>query len=398
MSEYFISPIDPRDRRAQAEMDELLRQEGIRRDANLDYSCGLYTEDYEMAGTGSCFGSTMRCLAVRKDFQGEGLMNQIVSHLSDVQFARGNTHLFVYTKCSSAKFFADLGFFEIARAEDQAVFMENRRNGFASYLEKLKQDPAPSGTAVSSEVSGTAAVVMNANPFTLGHRCLIETACRNNRLVHLFIVSEDASLVPFAVRKKLVMEGTADLKNIVYHESGPYIISSATFPSYFQKDADAVVESHAKIDLDIFVRIAKALGIDRRVVAEEPFSATTSIYNRIMQEALPPAGIDCMILPRFGVAGPPGHPRRRLGHAGKAGPAHHLRFLPQPRGRAGHRQDPRHRGCCTPLKRPRNPCFSRFSGVFHFAGPAGFEEIKHLNLALFYTVSKPHHLGSMARF
>ena len=305
MSEYFISPIDPRDRRAQAEMDELLRQEGIRRDANLDYSCGLYTEDYEMAGTGSCFGSTMRCLAVRKDFQGEGLMNQIVSHLSDVQFARGNTHLFVYTKCSSAKFFADLGFFEIARAEDQAVFMENRRNGFASYLEKLKQDPAPSGTAVSSEVSGTAAVVMNANPFTLGHRCLIETACRNNRLVHLFIVSEDASLVPFAVRKKLVMEGTADLKNIVYHESGPYIISSATFPSYFQKDADAVVESHAKIDLDIFVRIAKALGIDRRVVAEEPFSATTSIYNRIMQEALPPAGIDCMILPRFGVDGVP---------------------------------------------------------------------------------------------
>ena len=303
MSEYFISPIDPRDRRAQAEMDELLRQEGIRRDANLDYSCGLYTEDYEMAGTGSCFGSTLRCLAVRKDFQGEGLMNQIVSHLSDVQFARGNTHLFVYTKCSSAKFFADLGFFEIARAEDQAVFMENRRNGFASYLEKLKQDPAPSGTAVSSEVSGTAAVVMNANPFTLGHRCLIETACRNNRLVHLFIVSEDASLVPFAVRKKLVMEGTADLKNIVYHESGPYIISSATFPSYFQKDADAVVESHAKIDLDIFVRIAKALGIDRRVVAEEPFSATTSIYNRIMQESLPAAGIDCVIIPRFGIDG-----------------------------------------------------------------------------------------------
>ena len=137
MSDYFVSAIDPRDRRARQQMDDLLRQEGIRRDANLDYSCGLYTEDYDMAGTGSCFGSTLRCLAVSRDHQGEGLMNQIVSHLSDVQFARGNTHLFVYTKCSSAKFFADLGFFEIARAEDQAVFMENRRNGFASYLEKL---------------------------------------------------------------------------------------------------------------------------------------------------------------------------------------------------------------------------------------------------------------------
>ena len=305
MSEYFISPIDPRDRRAQAEMDELLQQEGIRRDANLDYSCGLYNEDYEMAGTGSCFGSTLRCLAVSRDHQGEGLMNQIVSHLSDVQFARGNTHLFVYTKCSSAKFFADLGFFEIARAEDQAVFMENRRNGFASYLEKLKQDPVPADEDLDPDASGTAAVVMNANPFTRGHRALLESACRGNRLVHLFIVSEDASLVPFSVRKQLIREGTADLKNIVFHESGPYIISSATFPSYFQKDADAVVESHARIDLDIFVRIARALGIDRRIVAEEPFSETTNIYNRVMREALPAAGIDCMIIPRFGVEGVP---------------------------------------------------------------------------------------------
>lgn len=305
MSDYFVSAIDPRDRRAQQQMDELLRQEGIRRDANLDYSCGLYTEDYEMAGTGSCFGSTLRCLAVSREHQGEGLMNQIVSHLSDVQFARGNTHLFVYTKCSSAKFFADLGFFEIARAEDQAVFMENRRNGFASYLEKLKQDPVPPEADLDPDASGTAAVVMNGNPFTRGHRALLEAACKRNRLVHLFIVSEDASLVPFPVRKRLILEGTADLKNIVYHESGPYIISSATFPSYFQKDADAVVESHARIDLETFVRIASALGIDRRIVAEEPFSETTNIYNRVMREALPPAGIDCMILPRFGIDGVP---------------------------------------------------------------------------------------------
>ena len=55
MSDYFVSAIDPRDRRAQQQMDDLLRQEGIRRDANLDYSCGLYDEDYEIVGTGSCF-------------------------------------------------------------------------------------------------------------------------------------------------------------------------------------------------------------------------------------------------------------------------------------------------------------------------------------------------------
>ena len=305
MSDYSISEIRKNDRYAVSQMDALLKEEGIRRDGNLDYSCGLYDEDYELVGTGSCFGNTLRCLAVSRAHQGEGLMNEIVTHLINVQFARGNTHLFVYTKCSSAKFFADLGFREIVRIEDQVVFMENSWSGFDSYLKKLKEEtdrqtasfPEPdSGTAAA--VTETAAIVMNANPFTLGHRYLVEKAASENRLLHLFIVSEDASLVPFSVRKQLVMEGTADLKNIVYHDSGPYIISSATFPSYFQKDSDAVIESHARLDIDIFSRIAAALGITRRYVGEEPFSVVTSAYNRIMGEVLPQHGVELVVVPR----------------------------------------------------------------------------------------------------
>lgn len=107
---------------------------------------------------------------------------------------------------------------------------------------------------------------MNANPFTLGHRYLVEQACKENDWLHLFMVSEDASYFPYAVRKRLIKEGTADLKNIIYHDSGPYIISSATFPSYFQKDDLAVIESHANLDLAIFVKIAERLGIKARYV------------------------------------------------------------------------------------------------------------------------------------
>ena len=140
MSDYSISEIRKNDRYAVSQMDALLKEEGIRRDGNLDYSCGLYDEDYELVGTGSCFGNTLRCLAVSHAHQGEGLMNEIVTHLINVQFARGNTHLFVYTKCSSAKFFADLGFREIVRIEDQVVFMENSWSGFDSYLKKLKEE------------------------------------------------------------------------------------------------------------------------------------------------------------------------------------------------------------------------------------------------------------------
>ena len=303
MSEYAISQIYPSDRRANTQINELLLAEGIRRDANLDYTCGMYDEEMNIIATGSCFGNTLRCMAVSSAHQGEGLMNQIVTHLISVQFERGNTHLFLYTKCNSAKFFGDLGFYEIARIDGQIVFMENRKTGFTSYLEKLKKETEQSEvfqrfSCNDSAKTKIAALVMNANPFTLGHQYLVEKAASENDILHLFIVSENQSLVPFSVRKKLVLEGTAHLKNIIYHESGPYIISNATFPSYFQKDADAVMESHANLDLTIFVRIAQALGINCRYVGEEPNSQVTGIYNEIMAKKLPENQIACKIIPR----------------------------------------------------------------------------------------------------
>lgn len=318
MSDYYISQISHNDKTAIQSVTALLQTEGIRLDANLDYTCGMYDDEMNIIATGSCFGNTLRCLAVSSDHQGEGLMNQIISHLIEVQFNRGNTHLFLYTKCSSAKFFGDLGFYEIARIDGQIVFMENRRTGFKNYLKKLedtsaqqiqalteassdntadpKSDHIPQSTAATERK--IAALVMNANPFTLGHQYLVEKAARENDLLHLFIVSEDASLVPFKVRKQLVMEGTAHLDNICYHDSGPYIISNATFPSYFQKDENAVIESHAMLDLTIFTEIAQTLGINRRYVGEEPTSLVTGIYNQIMSEKLPENGIECVIVPR----------------------------------------------------------------------------------------------------
>ena len=288
---YTISKIYPSDKRANRQIDALLEAEGIRRDGNLDYTCGMYDEDMNLIATGSCFGNTLRCMAVSSAHQGEGLMNQIVTHLLDVQYQRGNLHIFLYTKCDSAKFFGDLGFYEIVRIDGQIVFMENRRTGFQDYLDQLAKE--------KEEGKRSAALVMNSNPFTLGHQYLVEKAAAENDILHLFIVSEDASLVPFSVRKKLVMEGTAHLKNIRYHDSGPYIISSATFPSYFQKDQEAVIESHALLDLTVFTRIAQAMNITRRYVGEEPNSLVTGIYNEIMQKKLPENGIECIIVPRL---------------------------------------------------------------------------------------------------
>lgn len=327
---YAISSVGPGDRYMQDEVDALLEREGIHRDQHLDYTAAMLDEDYHVIATGSLFGNTLRCMAVSSDHQGESLMNAIVSHLIEVQYSRGNYHLFLYTKCDSARFFGNLGFYEITRVpEENIVFMENKRTGFRDYLAALQRETqqaestardeanagnpiaghpaeavmAPGGScaagpAALNQRGRVGAIVMNANPFTLGHRYLVEQARAACGVLHLFMVSEDVSLVPFSVRKKLIMEGTKDIPGIIYHEAGSYIISSATFPAYFQKGDNAVIRSQAGIDARIFTQIAAALGITDRFVGDEPTSVVTGIYNEILSTALPEAGVACHIIPR----------------------------------------------------------------------------------------------------
>lgn len=287
-----IRPIRDTDRFARQEMNALLRQEGIRRDANLDYSCGLYDDEEELAAVGSCFGNTIRCLAVAGKYRSQGLLVQVVSHLLDVQARRGNLQVFLYTKPENLAFFTGLGFYEIARS-DSAVFLENRRDGFDRFCSGLK--PA-AGDRI-------AAVVMHANPFTLGHRHLLEQAAKENDGVHLFLLSENTGPIPFCVRRQLVQDGIADLKNVVLQETGPYLISSATFPSYFLRDGDGAIQAQAALDIAVFARIAKTLGIQRRYVGEEPSSHVTALYNQKLAECLPQYGIECHIVPRLQTEG-----------------------------------------------------------------------------------------------
>ena len=286
----WLSSVSPGDRRTMAKVDRLLEQEGIRRDRNLDYICGLFDDEGDLIATGSCFKNTIRCLAVSGEHQGEGLLNRVVGHLMEVQIRRGNAHVFLCTKCQSARFFSDLGFCEIARVDGQLVFMENRRTGFLDYCSDL---------ARTRTEGVSAAVVMHANPFTKGHLHLVERAAAENDTVHLFVLSEESGPIPFAVRKRLVAEGVAHLSNVICHDSGPYIISAATFPSYFLRDEDEVAQVHARLDVAVFARIAASLHVTRRYVGEEPSSGVTAAYNTIMAEELPKTGIECRIIPRL---------------------------------------------------------------------------------------------------
>ena len=318
MSDTFVTAISPGNRRAQAQMDALLAREGIARDRNLTYSAGIFTEDGEMIATGSLFENTLRCMAVDGAHRGEGLMADIVSHLVQVQLERGNTHLFLYTKCDSARYFAPLGFYEIARVDGRLVFMENRRDGFARYLRQLEAQ------AGDLSVPG-AALVMNCNPFTNGHAFLLERAAAENGRVVLFVLSEDKSLVPFADRMAMVRATAAKYPHVTVVSSGSYMISSATFPSYFLKDDALVTRTHADLDATLFTRIAGALNLTRRYVGEEPFSAATAAYNEALAAILPAQGVELRVIPRREADGAPisaSHVRTLIhdGHIGQIRP------------------------------------------------------------------------------
>ncbi|MBR5287414.1 MAG: [Clostridia bacterium] len=313
MSDYYVGPISPRDKRRQAQMDALLAQEGIARDKNLTYSAGIFDDDGQMIATGSLFGNTLRCMAVSGAHRGEGLMADIVAHLVQKQMELGHTHLFLYTKVESEKFFAPLGFTKIAQVGDKLVFMENRRDGFSRYISALKAE-------AYSETPGTA-LVMNANPFTNGHDYLLGKAAAENDRVVLFVLSEDRSLVPYADRMAMVKAAAAKYPNVTVVSSGSYMISSATFPSYFLKDDALVTQTHARLDATLFTRIAQELNLTSRYVGEEPFSAATSAYNEALRAVLPDAGVALRVIPRKEQEGTPisaSHVRKLI-HDGRIG-------------------------------------------------------------------------------
>lgn len=295
MSYFTVERIFPKNAIAMRKVEKLLKEQGIRLDKNLDYICGIYDQQRNLIATGSSFQNTLRCLAVSCQHQGEGLMNTIISHLVSHLYQKGFDHLFLYTKPDATQSFDQLGFVEILNIDDYLSFMENKKDGFEHFLQRLQSTPANS--------TKNAAIVMNANPFTLGHLHLIEKAAAENETVHLFLLEEDASFFPYSVRKRLVEAGTKHLENIIIQPTSYYIISQATFPSYFQKDEQSVIDSHALLDAKLFTKIAEHLNITKRYVGEEPFSEMTRRYNQAMRTAFEDTNLILEIIPRKEVNG-----------------------------------------------------------------------------------------------
>ena len=245
---------------------EFLSREALDYDPAIPFTVNLL-EDDRIVATGSLDGNICKCIAVDPAFQGEGLTATIITQLRQEAFRRGLRHLFLYTKPKNRFLFQGLSFYPVAEAPD-TLLMENVRDGVGQFVASLERPEHP-GTV--------GAIVANCNPFTLGHLYLAEQAAAAVDTLHLFVLSEDKSFFPAADRLELVRQGVAHLKNIFVHPTGDYLISAATFPTYFIKDKDRVPEIRCRLDLEIFANhFAPALGITRRFVGTEPLSPVTT--------------------------------------------------------------------------------------------------------------------------
>lgn len=165
-----------------------------------------------------------------------------------------------------------------------------------AYLDTLRPHRPGDGIA--------GAVLMNSNPFTLGHRHLLAHAASQVDRLFVFVVTEDTQFFSFQDRIEMVRRGAAEFANVTVLPYTAFQATARTHQAYFAKERDPEATLDASDDLAIFgEHIAPLLGITRRFFGHEPLCPVTRQYNQQMHAALPIYGIRTTEIPRHALGG-----------------------------------------------------------------------------------------------
>jgi [citrate (pro-3S)-lyase] ligase len=265
----------------------LVEAQQLRFETPFDDLIGIH-EDGRLVATAARSGFVLKMFAIDEAHQGWAVLGELASALVRLGHAAGHEVFFVFTRPEHASAFEQLNF-RLLAAHGPVALLEYG-GGLEAYL---------AANAHLRRPGRSGAVVVNGNPFTLGHLYLVETAARQVDTLYLFVVTEDRSVFPFVVRYRLAQESTAHVPNVVVLETSRYAVSAATFPSYFLKQRDAAALSQMQLDLRLFgAHLAPAFGVTARFVGQEPYCETTAAYNQVMAEVLPEYGVALVEIPR----------------------------------------------------------------------------------------------------
>ena len=288
-----LHPTIPRQRR---QIEMFLHTNGLRYD-DVDYYAAIVDESSdEMIAGGGLKGSVIKCVAVADGHKGEAVANVIVSHLIAKANAEGCQCVKLYTKPDNRQLFESLSFRLIAESPN-AILMETGVGGIEKYSEELRVKSEELGvkseelkndeSVVSNARKPIGVIVMNANPFTLGHRFLVEQSSELVERLYVVVVREDCSMFSYNERKAMVSQGVRDIGNVVVVDGSDYAVSAATFPTYFLKQLSDATDTQIILDLDLYRRrIAPALGATIRFFGSEPTDPLTRRYNELMHKQL----------------------------------------------------------------------------------------------------------------
>ncbi len=289
----YIELVRQFDKRKKAIWQDFLKNAGLCAEEDVKETVLLWDEEH-LVGTGSRDGNLLKLIAISQERQGEDLTSVILSELKKEAFMEGYDHLFVYTKPQNEKMFSSLFFYTVAKT-DKVLLMENRKDGIEDFLAEIHCEK-PKGTV--------GAIVMNANPFTLGHRYLVETSAKKCDRLYVFVVSEEKSRFSASDRIEMVKLGTEDIANVTVLPTGPYLVSSATFPTYFLKQRENATEVQCHLDVEIFLKyFVPKFSINYRFVGTEPLSQVTEQYNEALKVGLKDSGIIVFEIPRIEAKG-----------------------------------------------------------------------------------------------
>lgn len=283
-----LHPTIPRQRR---QIETFLQANGLRYD-DVDYYAALVDESSdEMIAGGGLKGCVIKCVAVADGHKGEAVANVIVSHLLAKANEDGYQCVKLYTKPHNRQLFESLSFRLIAEAPN-AILMETGVGGIEKWSYELRVRNDELGVKndelrIKSVRKPIGAIVMNANPFTLGHRFLVEQSSELVERLYVVVVREDCSMFSYSERKAMVIQGVRDIGNVVVVDGSDYAVSAATFPTYFLKQISDATDTQITLDLDIYRRrIAPALGATVRFFGSEPTDPLTRRYNELMHQQL----------------------------------------------------------------------------------------------------------------